>query len=171
MAKIDDSHAKLLERVQARAGRIGANWAKDLLSIPGTSGLQITLPRVSNIADQDLRDRALQAIIIWNGREDKKQEAIDRMKGYFTYKATLTMEDQYFRAFRTRMAWSKCQPQLEKSLKVSQQKDLEEAKNESKPTTSENYQDKPQRALDLLLHRITPANAPSALRAVGAGAL
>lgn len=162
MAKINDSHAKLLERAQARAGRIGANWARDLFSMPGTSGLQIALPRVNNIADQDLKDHALQATIIWNGREDQMQRAIDMIKGYFTLKATLTIGDQYFRAFRTRMAWSKCQPQLEESLKISQQEDSEEAQNESHPTASENYQDKPHRALDLLLHRITPANAPSA---------
>lgn len=151
-----------MRKVGATAKRNQTQSVRDYFAISGVPGILRAIQKAEEIPDPEEKDLILRAIIFWNGQEDQKRESIDMIAGQSLLKATLTMGDQYFRAFRAKMAWSKCQPELEMSLKISQQDERKETQSESDPITSENCQDKPQRAIDLLLHRITPANAPSA---------
>jgi hypothetical protein len=108
----------------------------------------------------------MQEIIIWNGEEDRKQDAIQKIADKFSMQACLKMDSEYFSAFRCKMAWRNSQSQLIDALVITEHQVSEEDEPNLNPITSRDHQDQPQRTIDVLLHRITPANAPSAQRAV-----
>jgi hypothetical protein len=166
MARINDSSAKLLRVQQARAWQRGSLWAKGLFSNPGNPGLLDAIRRADSITDPEFRSRAQQAVLLHYCHKNRDEEATNLIAGFFLMKASLRMSHEYFLAFRRRMAWSNSHSQLIDALMITEVKDSGEAQLNSNPISSKDYRDQPQRTIDVLLHRITPANAPSAHRVV-----
>lgn len=161
MAKTNDSSAKLLKNQQARAWRAGSLWAEDLFSMSGELGFLNAIRRMDSIADPDLRDRAMQATIFYYGHKNQKHEATQMIAGLFLMKASLKMSHEYFSALHYRMAWSKSQSQLSEKLTIAESETWKETKPDIDPITSKDHQDQHQKPIEVLLHRIAPANAPS----------
>ena len=127
----------------------------------GHLGFLNAIKRMENIAEPDLRDRAMQASISYYGHKNQKHEAAQMIAGLFLMKASLKMSHEYFSAFRYRMAWSNSQSQLSESLTITEPEAWIDNKPDLDPITSRDHQDQHQKPIEVLLHRIAPANAPS----------
>jgi hypothetical protein len=161
MAKINDSSAKLLKNHQARAWRTGSLWAEDFFSMSGDLGYLNAIRQMDSIADSDLRERAMQATIFYYGHKNQKDKATQMIAGLFLMKASLKMSHEYFSALHYRMAWSKSQPQLSETLTIRESETWKESKSDIDPIRSKDHQDHHQKPIEVLLHCIAPANAPS----------
>ena len=163
MAKLDDSLSLMMEgRAQRAKSRAKEYAANQLFIATGILGIQAALKEAQSISDPEFRQRTEMAIINWNGLEERKQQSIEMLAGYCYVKCILEFDRKFLRSQSVVMRWAKslilylltigfgfvANKQLSNCVANKQQISL--------------VANKQQRSIDLLLHRIAPANAPSA---------
>ena len=102
------------------------------------------------------------AIINWNGLEDRKQQSIEMISGYCYVQSILEFDRKFLRSRSVVMRWAKSLILylLTFGFRIVANKQLTDCvANKQQLSLVANKQ---QRFINLLLHRIVPANAPSA---------
>ena len=164
MAKLDDPISLLMERRAQRARYQAKEYAANrLFGTTGTPGILAAFKEAESKPDPELRQRIEMTIINWNGLEDRKQQSIEMISGYCYLQSILEFDRKFLRSQSVVMRWAKSLilSLLTFGFRIVANKQLTDCvANKQQLSFVANKQHRP---IDLLLHRITPANAPSAV--------
>ena len=163
MAKLDDPLSRLMEGRAQRARHQATEYAANRIFIsPEIPGIRAALKEAQSNPDPELRQRIEMAIINWNGLEDRKQQSIEMISGYCYVQSILEFDRKFLRSRSVVMRWAKSLILylLTFGFRIVANKQL--SQNVANKQQISLVANKQQRSIDLLLHRIAPANAPSA---------